>query len=192
MKLLLLADKEVGLNVLKFLVRFYPQDVGLVVTTEKNEIYETAKSFDIAVQVFDETNIVNTCKNKYFIFDLGLLAWWPRIVRNSLIEIPKKGFINFHPSLLPYNRGKHYNFWAIVEGCPFGVTLHFVDAGVDTGDIVAQRSISYDWTDTGESLYFKAQKEILDLFYLTYPKIRSLDIVRKPQKKKRRFLSPLF
>lgn len=183
MKLLLLADTKVGLNALKFLIANYPDDLGLVITTGKNEIYQTAKSTGIEVDVFDDSKIISNCENGLARFDLGILAWWPRIINNALIKVPKNGFINFHPSLLPYNRGKNYNFWAIVENAPFGVTLHFVDSGVDTGDIVAQRLIPYDWTDNGGSLYLKAQKEIMKLFYETYPKIRSLNISRQPQQK---------
>lgn len=72
---------------------------------------------------------------------------------------------------------KHYNFWALAEGAPFGVSLHFVD----TGDVVAQREIPYDLTDTGETLYRKAQREIVRLFREEYPRLRTLDILRKPQ-----------
>ena len=114
-------------------------------------------------------------------FDLGLLAWWPTLIKPVLINCAVHGFINFHPSLLPHNRGKHYNFWALAEGEPFGVTLHFVDEGVDSGDIVVQQEIAYDWTDTGGTLYRKAQREMVQLFCETYPMFRILDIPRKAQ-----------
>ena len=113
--------------------------------------------------------------------DLAILAWWPYILKENLIKIPRMGCLNFHPSYLPYNRGKHYNFWAIVEETPFGVTLHFVDPGTDTGDIAFQSVIEKTWEDTGETLYQKAQLEIVRLFKENYPEIKRGNIPRIPQ-----------
>jgi methionyl-tRNA formyltransferase len=60
-----------------------------------------------------------------------------------------------------------------VEQVPFGVTIHRVEEVVDSGSIVAQQSIPYDWTDNGETLYLKAKSTILELFKRTYPALRS-------------------
>ena len=113
--------------------------------------------------------------------DLILLAWWPYILKKQVIEIPRLGCLNFHPSYLPYNRGKHYNFWTIVEDTPFGVTLHWVDEGIDTGDIAFQSRIEKTWEDTGETLYYKAQEEIVKLFMEKFPEIKRGNIPRIPQ-----------
>ena len=113
--------------------------------------------------------------------DLIVLAWWPYILSRELIEIPRLGCLNFHPSLLPFNRGKHYNFWAIVEGSPFGVTLHWVDTAVDCGDIAFQSPIEVSWEDTGATLYYKAQEEIVRLFIEKFAEIKSGRIPRIPQ-----------
>ncbi len=96
--------------------------------------------------------------------DIGVLAWWPRIIKGHLLTLPARGWLNFHPSLLPYGRGKNPNFWTLVDETPFGVTLHFIDAGVDTGPIVVQREIPVSWEDTGGSLYLQAREAIVDLF----------------------------
>lgn len=113
--------------------------------------------------------------------DLIILAWWPYIIKESLIEIPRIGCLNFHPSYLPYNRGKHYNFWSLVEGTAFGVTLHFVDKGIDTGDIAFQSVIEKTWEDTGETLYYKAQRETVRLFKEKFPELKRGNIPRKTQ-----------
>jgi len=113
--------------------------------------------------------------------DLILLSWWPYILKKSLKEIPRLGCLNFHPSYLSYNRGKHYNFWTIVEDTPFGVTLHWVDEGIDTGDKAFQSPIEKSWEDTGETLYYKAQKEIVRLFREKFPEIKRGNIPRIPQ-----------
>ena len=113
--------------------------------------------------------------------DLAILAWWPYIIKPELISIPRLGCLNFHPSYLPYNRGKHYNFWALVESAPFGVTLHWVAEGVDCGDIAFQSRVETTWADTGATLYQKAQQEIIRLFKDSYPAIKAGNIPRVPQ-----------
>jgi methionyl-tRNA formyltransferase len=114
--------------------------------------------------------------------DLGLLAWWPRIVRPGLLRSARLGFLNLHPSLLPFNRGKDPNFWAIVDRRPFGVTIHWVDTGVDTGPIAFQRELTVDWTDTGASLYSRATEAIVELLSDSLPAILGGQIPREPQR----------
>ena len=170
MKLLLFADKFVGLNISKYLLENYPEDLLLVVTKQRNEIFQLVEQCGIPVCVFETSGSLITRLTDEV--DLGVLAWWPDILRSPLLEVPRYGFLNTHPSFLPYNRGKHYNFWAIVEQAPFGVTIHWADTRVDTGGIVAQKKIEYDWCDNGGTLYFRAQEETISLFFQTYPLVR--------------------
>lgn len=179
MRLVLLADGSVGTNFARFLMESFRDDLALVVTTQINDIYSEAEGAGIRVCVFDsEKNVLDRIEGH---IELGILAWWPKILKTPLLEAPKLGFINTHPSLLPHNRGKHYNFWALVEQVPFGVTLHRVDSGVDAGDIVYQEPIDYDWSDTGETLYIKAQAAMLELLKKTYPVLRTGRFTAKPQ-----------
>lgn len=71
--------------------------------------------------------------------DLIISAAFPQIFSNNLLAIPKKGSVNFHPSLLPKYRGAHPHFWVIVRGERVsGLTAHFMTDRVDHGDIIAQ------------------------------------------------------
>jgi methionyl-tRNA formyltransferase len=97
------------------------------------------------------------------------------------MRLPKNGFLNTHPSFLPYCRGKHYNFWTLVEEVPFGVSIHKVDEGVDTGAIVVQRQIDYGWSDTGGTLYYKAQSTMTSLFKDFYPTLSESPLEGQPQ-----------
>lgn len=177
MRLLVLADNAPGLQIVDYLVQNYPDDLSLVVVMGRNKIYDLAREQRIPVCDFDSMD-ASMLPDKV---DLGLLAWWPKILKSPLLDVPRFGFVNTHPSLLPHNRGKHYNFWALVEQAPFGVTLHRVDSGIDTGDIIAQEQIPYDWTDNGESLYFKAQAAMVNLFRRTYPVLRTGQVTAIPQ-----------
>jgi methionyl-tRNA formyltransferase len=173
--LVLYANDNVGQKILNYLLENFRDDLHLVVCVEQNEIYRCAMDAGINAITSDAVDYANLNA------DLAILSWWPKILKDQQLKQAKHGIINFHPSLLPYNRGKHYNFWALVEESPFGVSLHFIDSGIDTGDVIAQRKINYDWTDTGESLYRKAQEEIIDLFKEKYPLIRKLNITRNKQ-----------
>lgn len=173
------ADGIVGYEITKFLLQQYQTDTFIVVTTSNNEISALAKNFLVSTFSIDILNPqVTQIKEKV---DLGILAWWPRIITSDLIKISKNGFINLHPSFLPKNRGKYPNFWAIVEENPFGVSIHKVDEGIDTGPIIAQERIEYDWVDTGETLYKKAQQEIVNLFKKTYPAIANGEYIPQNQ-----------
>lgn len=165
------ADQDVGLNAVRYVLEKYPGHIKYVVTMGENEIAQAARSFGCQVLQYETI----TAKNVEAIFsgvEIIFLAWWPKIIPRYIIDAPKVGVVNFHPSLLPYNRGKNYNFWSIVEDTPFGVTLHFVDEGIDSGDILFQSPIKKSWEDTGETLYLKAKKETVSLFQARY-----LDII---------------
>lgn len=176
------ADAEVGLHCTDWLIRNYKLDLANVVTISQNEIYRLAEKNGVDAHVFkDDASYLRLCDNKEAGYDLGLLLWWPKIISPSVIRSTKHGFVNTHPSLLPYNRGKHYNFWALVEQCPFGVSLHLVEKGIDCGDLVAQKSIAYTWEDTGETLYRKAIAGMKELFIDTYPRLREQAFATKAQ-----------
>jgi methionyl-tRNA formyltransferase len=176
------ADSEVGLFCARWLVSTHKKDISVVVTTCQNDIYHLAKESGVKTHVFqDDNSYLEYIDNEGVCADLGLLLWWPKIIRPSLINSAKGGFVNTHPSLLPHNRGKHYNFWALVEQCPFGVSLHLVEEGIDCGNIVAQKEISYTWEDTGETLYHKAIAGTKQLFVETYPDLRKLIFDSKAQ-----------
>jgi methionyl-tRNA formyltransferase len=179
MKIVLFADSTVGLDIARYLLSYYPQDISIIFTVGENKISELACEKNIQTCIYDSMeNVILKIPEDV---ELGVLAWWPKIIRRPLLEKFRQGVVNTHPSWLPYNRGKHYNFWALVEGAPFGVTLHRVDSGVDTGPIVAQRGIPYDWSDNGETLYKKAQAAMVELFCDVYPKLREGEIQSVPQ-----------
>ena len=95
--------------------------------------------------------------------DLGICAWWD-IIPQHIVKSPKNGFINTHPSYLPFNKGKDPHFWSIVEQTKFGVTLNAISDEVDSGDILFRSEIYTGWTDTGKTLDEKAKHGLIKLF----------------------------
>jgi len=81
--------------------------------------------------------------------DLGLSISYNQILRQPLLDCARLGFVNFHAGKLPYYRGRNIISWAIINGeREIGLTAHFVDEGIDTGDILLQRTFPISWTDT--------------------------------------------
>jgi len=113
--------------------------------------------------------------------DIGLSVLFDYLLPPEFIEIFPSGIINLHPSYLPYNRGNYPNVWSIVEGTPSGVTLHYIDEGVDTGDIIAQKEVLVEPIDTGETLYRKLERESVRLFQEIWPLIKARRAPRIPQ-----------
>lgn len=105
--------------------------------------------------------------------DLVCLAGYMRIVGDTLLEAYGGRIINVHPSLLPAFRGAKSIEQALEYGVKvFGVTIHYVDASLDGGRIIAQRAFTYDGADIAEletmvhameyPLYIDTIKKLID------------------------------
>jgi len=179
-RLALFADGWVGKQVLAYLQENFPDDLHLIyLLDETQSLVNDRHHSDLLCGHLSDSVVVQAIQERGI--ELIVLAWWPRIVSKRVFSSSRLGCINFHPSLLPYNRGKHYNFWTIVEGTPFGVTLHFVDSGIDTGAIAYQRRVEKTWLDTGESLFLRARSAMVDLFKDEYQNIRTGNIPKIAQ-----------
>jgi phosphoribosylglycinamide formyltransferase-1 len=90
--------------------------------------------------------------------DTVVLAGFMRIVKPKLLAAFPNRVINIHPALLPAFPGVHGWTQALDYGCKVaGVTVHFVDAGTDTGPIIVQKAVPVMEDDTPESLHARIQ-----------------------------------
>lgn len=81
--------------------------------------------------------------------DLNLSVSYDQILRAPILASAPLGFINLHAGMLPFYRGRNIINWALINGeNEIGVTAHFVDEGLDTGDIIVQRALPVYWSDT--------------------------------------------
>lgn len=113
--------------------------------------------------------------------DVGVSAFFGYILKKPILDVFPRGVINVHPALLPFNRGSYPNVWSIVEGTPAGVTVHYMDEGVDTGDLIAQREVVVESTDTGETLYRRLEGVSVELFEEIWTPWREGKALRRPQ-----------
>jgi methionyl-tRNA formyltransferase len=88
--------------------------------------------------------------------DLAVLAYVTQIVPPSIFNLPRLGSICFHPSILPRYRGGSAINWQIIKGeTETGVSVFWVDAGIDTGPVLLQKRAVIGPNDTAGSLYYE-------------------------------------
>ena len=91
--------------------------------------------------------------------DLHVSMSYDQILRAPILGLPPRGTLNCHAGALPFYRGRNPLTWAIINGEPeFGVTVHWVDLGIDTGDIVRQVKTPIKATDTYATLLASAEE----------------------------------
>ena len=87
--------------------------------------------------------------------DLCVMAFVTDIVPDEILEAPRLGTIQYHPSLLPEHRGPSSINWPIIQGkLKTGLTIFWPDKGLDTGPILLQKEFDITETDTLGSIYF--------------------------------------
>jgi methionyl-tRNA formyltransferase len=87
--------------------------------------------------------------------DLCVMAYVTDIVPDEILQDPRLGTIQYHPSLLPLHRGPSSINWAIIHGDDkTGLTIFWPDEGLDTGPVLLQKTVDIGPDDTTGSLYF--------------------------------------
>jgi methionyl-tRNA formyltransferase len=104
------------------------------------------------------------------------------MLKQPVLDLPRLGALNLHGSLLPRYRGRCPVNWVLVSGeAETGITLHYMEAKADQGDIVAQRRIPITPEDTAATLFAQMTAAAGQLFRETYPRLRSGQAERFPQ-----------
>lgn len=122
--------------------------------TASDEIYGTEEKIDTTF----------TC------FDWIVSHSYRHIIKPNLLELFPGHAINCHISYLPWNRGADPNLWSWVDDTPKGATIHLIDEGVDTGDILSQRELRLRKSETLTTSYQKLQDHLLQMFKDFWPK----------------------
>ncbi len=152
----------------KFTISYSPSGVELCTYADLKRV---ARKFNIpAIEIKD--NVVSVAEVKKFLPDLILVLGWYHMLPSGIRRIPCKGCIGIHASLLPKYSGGAPLTWALINGeKKSGVTLFYLDAGVDTGDIIAQESFAIEDSDDIASIYKKATQVSIKILVSYLPRI---------------------
>lgn len=162
MRIIFIGQAAFGKDALDQLVE-QGEDVVGVITVEDtasqkfpNPVKESALAHNIEIcqaNYLKKSDVIDWARRLQP--DLLVLGFVTAFVPKKMIDLARFGGINYHPSLLPRYRGGSAINWAIIRGeTQTGVTIHFIDEGVDTGPILLQETVAIDPDDTVKSLYF--------------------------------------
>ena len=108
------------------------------------------------IDLFKEADINNNefvQKISSYNCDLFISMSFNQIFKKSILSLPKLGTINCHASKLPFYRGRNILNWVLInDEKEFGITVHYVDEGIDTGDIILQKTFPIDDNDDYSTL----------------------------------------
>lgn len=114
--------------------------------------------------------------------DLFCVVAYGKILPQDILDIPKKGSINVHGSLLPQYRGAAPIQWAVLNGDKkTGITTMYMNAGMDTGDIILQEEVQIGEDETTGELWDRLSKIGAKLLVETVAKIEKGTAPRTPQ-----------
>ncbi len=179
LRIFFMGNNWLGWKIANWLHQRNEQIVGLGLHPKEKQKYgkQIIESVKIShAHIFDgsqlkKQKVINAIKKLKP--DFGLSAFFGYILDQEFINLFPAGCVNLHTAFLPNNRGAHPNVWSIAERTPAGASIHYIDKGVDTGNIIAREQLAVNLTDTGASLYVKLERLAFNLFKRVWPLIRS-------------------
>jgi methionyl-tRNA formyltransferase len=188
MRIAFAGDRDIAVWCLEYILQQGVKPVALLLTESGKDSH--AKELRALCPFLEEKDVIRgnlfrqpegVLRLRALNLDFIIGVHFPYIVPDEVLSAPQKGVLNLHPAFLPYNRGWHTPSWAILENTPVGATLHFMDAGVDTGDILHQRALEISFADTAHTLYEKLKRLEFQVFQEAWPMLTSGAYERKRQ-----------
>ena len=105
--------------------------------------------------------------------DIILSSGYDRLLRPKTIQKYSQRIINLHAAYLPWARGIGTTLFATILRYPYGVSVHFINEGLDTGNLIARKIVQTEQDDTLRTFYSKLLSATEDLFFESFPKIVS-------------------
>ncbi|MDD3138142.1 MAG: methionyl-tRNA formyltransferase [Lachnospiraceae bacterium] len=141
----------------------------MCVRYDKNDaiLMEYASKYKIPLLIHSNINEIEFIDIlKEFHTDLFVSMSFNQIFKDTIMQIPRFGIINCHAGKLPFYRGRNILNWVLInDEKEFGITVHYVDYGIDTGDIILQRTFNITDIDTYATLLERAYNECAEILY---------------------------
>ena len=184
-KIVLFADKRVGFEICKYLSELNEDISRIYIRNSEHEYARKIRNdFQKSTDIFlsdDLRNESHLQELKKIEPDFMITVYWPYLLKPDVFNSSKNGCVNFHPALLPLNRGWYPHVHNILDDSDAGVTLHLIDENADTGPIFVQKKIEVKPDDTAFSLYEELQNEMIQLFKDSWLQIKNGEIRPKVQ-----------
>jgi methionyl-tRNA formyltransferase len=182
-KVICIAGKyQVACEALRYLVKsklFLKENICALLSAEKINIYGMENFKNVTAEL--GVRVLNDISELYKIENLVFFSLEFDKIINPEKFISKELF-NIHFSKLPTYKGVLTSVWPLINGDKkSGVTLHKIDKGIDTGNIIGQIEFPIDITDTCRDLYFKYHKYGLELFRKNIKKVLVKHYIEKTQ-----------
>jgi methionyl-tRNA formyltransferase len=121
-------------------------------------------------------------KLKSYCCDVFVSMSFNQIIKADLVSLAPLGFINCHAGSLPFYRGRNPLNWAIINGEKrVGVTVHYIDEGIDTGDIIQQDFVVIESSDNYSTVLAKAYSQCALTLIRALEKLKMAEAVGRPQ-----------
>ena len=166
MKIIFMGRKQCSADLLKWTVE-QGIDVDSVVTDSHLAASPTAKiAGSLGIPVVGLSDVETKLSQTDHGIDLVVSNLFWKKIKEPVISGPKYGCINFHPAILPKWRGTAgYNVAILNKLDQWGATAHYVDSGIDTGEIIKQYKFDFDYRiETAKTLEEKTLKIQNDLY----------------------------
>ena len=148
---------------------------------EKN-IYQTAWENDVPLfKIHDLASETTHQTLKDLRPSIAIVACFPKRIPKEVLKLPPNGFLNLHPSLLPSLRGPYPLFWTFRLGTMPGISLHVMDEGLDTGNLVFQKNVAFSDGISGSQADYLMAKEGVNLLTKTIKMLETGSLVSNPQ-----------
>jgi len=189
MKVLLFTSQDISLRLAEHFARKPGVELAVVTqVTQRDRIYGYRSAVEFCGKEgipcwrprrLDEAFVEQA---RAFAPDIIVAAYYPKIFPKPLIDLPRLGAFNVHPGDLPHYRGTFAIPWTILNGeKEFAVTLHRIDEGVDSGDIVVKKRHAVGPDETGFGLYVRAMHLCADLVIESFDGLAAGTLGRTPQ-----------
>jgi methionyl-tRNA formyltransferase len=160
MRIALIGQAAFGADVLKGLLNHGQEVPGVFCPPDRGAKMDPLKEAALAAgaPVFQPGHMRDQAAYEAMISlkaDLGVLAFVTDIIPPKVFNAPRLGSICYHPSILPRYRGSSAINWAVISGeTETGLTIFWVDQGIDTGDILLQKTVEIGPSETTGEVYF--------------------------------------
>lgn len=166
-----------GHEVLAVVVRSKPSDTSLSEFAKKNGIAVVQPKAVNSLQFVDWVRSQGP--------ELNISMSYDQILGRDIIDTAPLGFINCHAGKLPDYRGRNVINWSIINNeKEIGLTIHYVDETIDTGDIILQQSLPIDWEDCYATVLTKVEDAFPELLSSAVELIDEKKVIPKSQSKK--------